>query len=71
MENKIEFVLEGKELEKAEKWIKKQKKKYGDNVGTIGDRFSYRFIPTGLGCIVCVCDALTGKEKSVSDTSNW
>ena len=70
-EKSLTFTLSGKEYEKAQKWIKKQKKKHGTKIGTIGDRFSYRFTPTGIGIGVTVIDALSGEEENVTDYSTW
>ena len=71
MSDRIEFVLEGKELKDAEKWIKKQKKKYPIELTTVGERFSYSFMPSGLGVFVSVHDAYTGKKKNVTDVNAW
>lgn len=70
-EQKMNFTLEGKELEKAKKWIKKQKKIHGENIGTIGDRFSYIFTPTGIGVGITILDGLTQEKKDVTNYDNW
>ncbi len=69
--NQLVFTISGEEFEKAQKWIKKQKKKYGDNCGTIGERFSYKFVPTGLGCIKTIKDNLTGKKLDLTTYDNF
>ena len=51
--------------------MKKQKKKLGPEEGTIGDRFSYKFTPTGLGVIVSVIDALADESKILTNFDNW
>ena len=71
MSKELTFTIEGKELKKAKKWIKKQKEKHGDRVGTIGDRFSYVFTQTGLGVIISVQDSLTGEKKVLTNFSTW
>jgi hypothetical protein len=67
----IIFTLESKELKDAQKWIKSQMKKHGKNIGTIGDRFSYRFTPTSIGVGISVIDNLSKEEKNVTDYSCW
>ncbi len=71
MNNIKTFTLEGKELKRAQKWIKKQKKKNGDHMGAAGGRFSYVFNPTGIGTGVSVIDNLTGKTKDVTDYDSF
>ena len=70
-EKKLTFTVEADELKVAKKWIKKQKEKHGSEVGTVGDRFSYKFTPTGLGVIVSIVDALTGESKLLTNFDNW
>ena len=43
-DNSLTFTITSEELKKAKNWMSKQKKKYGSEVGTFGDRFSYEFI---------------------------
>lgn len=71
MNDKKIFILENEELERANKWIEKQKKEQGRKVGSMGDRFSYIFSPTGLGTIIIVKDHLTGEEEDVTDYDSW
>ncbi len=68
---KISFELSEEESEKSRKWIKKQKKKHGENTGTMGDRFSYIFTPTGLGDIVYILDGMTGEKELLTDFNNF
>lgn len=70
-EKKLTFTVEADELKVAKKWIKEQMKKHGDSIGTAGDRFSYKFTPTGLGDIVSIVDALTGESKLLTNFDNW
>ena len=70
-EKTLTFTVDAKELKKAEEWMKKQKEKHGSIVGTIGDRFSYEFIPTGLGVMVYCNDGLSNESECLSDIANW
>ena len=70
-EKTLTFTVDADELKKAEEWMKKQKEKHGSEIGTIGDRFSYKFTPTGLGVIISVVDALTKKSKVITNFDNW
>lgn len=67
----LTFTIDEEEYKIAKKWMKKQKKKHGSEIGTIGDRFSYKFTPTGLGVIISVVDALTKKSKVITNFNNW
>ncbi len=71
MSDKKVFTLEGKELEQANQWIEAQKEKHGKKVGSLGDRFSYTFAPTGLGTVIIVKDHFTGEEEDVTDYDLW
>ena len=72
MENKkLEFTIDSESLKKAKSWIKKQKEKHGSNVGAIGDRFSYEFIPTGLGDIIYCNDLLSNERICISNLNDW
>lgn len=71
MTKKLIFTVEEKELERADKWIKQQQEKHGNKVGSIGDRFSYLFSPTGLGVLVSVLDRLTGETEDITDMDLW
>lgn len=63
--NRMNFVLEGKELESASEFIAK----HNDEVytGAIGDRFSYTFTPTSLGTMVSIRDAISKDSQSITD----
>lgn len=39
--------------------------------GATGGGLSYTFIPTSLGTIITVKEAITGKELNVSDACDW
>ena len=69
MKDNIVFELTYEESKKARDWIKKHKMECNLRAGTIGDRFSYSFTPTGLGVLSsvhCACGAsenLTDYDK--------
>jgi hypothetical protein len=63
----LTFTITTEELKKAKNWISKQKKKYGSEVGTIGDRFSYEFIPTSIGTAIFCNDGLTKESECISE----
>lgn len=67
----LTFAIDKKEYKIAKKWMKKQKEKLGPEVATIGDRFSYKFTPTGLGVIVSVIDSLANESKILTNFDNW
>jgi len=66
----MEFKLEDKELEDAEKFIKSQKKK-DNNIPTAGERWTYLFTPSGLGTSVRIQDELLGDIKDITDWDCW
>lgn len=70
-EEKITFELDVEEVKRAKTWIAAQKQKHGSNTGTMGDRFGYQFIPTGLGVIKYCLDLGTGEKECLSDLTNW
>lgn len=39
--------------------------------GAAGGGLTYSFIPTGLGTIITVTEAITGKTLNVSDAADW
>jgi hypothetical protein len=39
--------------------------------GATGGGFSYTFLPTSLGTIITVKEAITGKELNVTDALGW
>lgn len=67
--NRINFYLDGKELEKAREFIDKHNdNKYG---GAIGGRFTYSFTPNSIGQSVSMKDSISGDELNVTDYSMW
>lgn len=63
------FRITTEQKDKANKWAKEHRCKTKD-VGAIGGRIGYVFIPTGIGEIVmarCAC----GKEINLTDFSDW
>ena len=66
----LSFSVSEKEQKAINKFIKKQMKKH-KKVGTIGDRFSYAFTPTGIGTGVSVIDGWDGSRKDCTDYDNW
>ena len=59
------------ENERKEYDLFSQEHKYCGCMGTIGGKISIIFTPTGLGdCITVKCNAC-GKEKEITDVSNW
>jgi hypothetical protein len=60
------FSMSEKENEKSKKWIEKHSRKCKLEYPLI----TYKFTPTGIGDVIiiqCQC----GKEKDVTDVSNW
>jgi hypothetical protein len=66
----MEFKLEDKELEDAEKFIKSQRKK-DNSMPTAGERWTYLFTPSGLGTVVYIKDELLGDTKNVTNWDWW
>lgn len=59
------------ENERKEYDLFRQEHKHCGCIGTIGGKISIIFTPTGLGdCITVKCNAC-GKEKEITDVSNW
>ena len=56
------FPITKEEHEKINAWIDKQMKKHPGNGGAIGGRFSYEFVPTGIGTSGTVIDGFTGDK---------
>lgn len=59
-------------INKFNKWNKEHIKtcKYYQDSGTIGERLTYEFTPTGIGTIIkikCAC----GEEIDLTDYENW
>ena len=64
----MKFNLEEKQLKAIEKWKKSLPE---SPTGAIGGRFEYSFVPTNLGLVVKVKDAITKSEIDVSDYESW
>ena len=66
--DKIIFELSYDESKKAREWIENHKLECSLSEGTIGDRFSYSFTPTGIGVlssVKCAC----GESFIITDMS--
>ena len=66
----MNFILEGKELKAAKKFIKKQSKK-DNRMPTAGERWTYSFTPTGLGTAVTITDGVLNETKNITDFDCW
>jgi uncharacterized protein (UPF0218 family) len=64
------FELDKTQIEKFEKWKKKQLKK-NQSIFTIGERWSFVFTPSGLGLIINVKDNKTNDEIELTDWDNF
>ena len=64
------FVLDNFHIEKIEKWMAEQIEK-DDTQPTIGERWQYMFIPTGLGTLIELKDLITGDILEVEGTEYW
>lgn len=65
-----EYRLTWKELEKAQRFTARHRRRHGKERAAIGGRFSYSFTPTGLGVIAtvhCACH----KKITLTDFSEW
>jgi hypothetical protein len=63
----MKFKIDDAEEKAIEQWQKKQMKK--DPIRfTLGERWEYRFLPTGLGIIVSILDGATGDILEVRGT---
>lgn len=67
----MKFELDIEQEIRAKDWFAHQKQVHGDGVGTIGDRWSYKFTPTELGVIVTLIDNLSKEELCLTDFDNW
>jgi len=65
------FEVTDKEHEAAKAWMKEQKELRGADVGTIGDRWSWRFTPTAIGTAVEIIDNATSESCNLTDFSEW
>ena len=65
------FGLSRYEIEVFEEWEEKQRKKNNSNHSTVGGRFSFTFIPTGIGTIVEAFDHELNEKKVLTNFDNW
>lgn len=56
------FPISEEEDKNIKEWIKNQQKKNPGIGGAAGGRFTYKFIPTGLGTSGTIIDSFTGDE---------
>ena len=73
MENKkLTFEISGVELERIEEFKKKHRETCTKRQNlTLGEYWTYSFIPTGLGtCVEIKCN-LCGETKDVTDIDCW
>ena len=70
----LKFDVSPEETKAYRDWKKKHDKtcKFADPMkgGAIGGRLTYKFTPTGLGCLFsvkCAC----GAEEDFTDVDNW
>lgn len=54
------FPISEEEEKKIKEWTRKQMEKNPSNGGAIGGRFTYEFVPTGIGISGTIRDSLTG-----------
>ena len=56
------FPITEEEHKKIKEWIDKQMKKHPGSGGAIGGRFTYEFLPTGVGTAGTIIDSFTGDK---------
>ena len=56
------FPISEEEDKNIKEWIKNQQEKNPGIGGAVGGRFTYKFIPTGLGTVGTIIDGFTGDE---------
>lgn len=61
------FPISESENNKINEWINKISKEYPGNEGAIGGRFTYEFIPTGVGTYGKIIDSISGKSFSFQE----
>ena len=61
------FAISENENNKINEWIDKISKEYPGNEGAIGGRFTYEFIPTGVGTYGKIIDSISGKSFSFQE----
>lgn len=62
----MKFKLNKDELRDAN-MFKANQMKISDEIGTIGDRFSYVFTPTSIGMIAYIIDNKTGEQRTLTN----
>lgn len=68
----IVFKIQDKELETAEAFIKKHRSSCGSKHNlTLGEYFTYTFMPTGIGTAKTIKCNLCGEEKNITDYDCW
>ena len=66
----MKFETDAEEDQLIENWQKQQMIKDPTQF-TAGERWEYRFIPTGLGTLISVRDGCTDDLLKVRGTENW
>jgi len=66
----MKFETDAEEDQLIENWQKQQMIKDPTQF-TAGERWEYRFIPTGLGTLISVRDGCTDDMLKVRGTENW
>lgn len=56
------FPISEEEHKKINEWIDEQMKKHPGIGGAIGGRFTYEFLPTGIGTAGTIIDGFTGEK---------
>jgi len=64
------FELNDDHVKKIQKWMKIQIEK-DTSQPTLGERWEYTFLPTGLGTLISLKDFATGEVLEVEGTENW
>ena len=61
------FPISEEEEKRIKEWTRKQMEKNPSNGGAIGGRFTYQFVPTGIGISGTIKDSLTGDSFNFLD----
>ena len=61
------FPISEEESKKIKEWMDKQMEKNPSTGGAIGGRFSYKFIPTGVGTVGTIIDGFTEDRFNFQD----
>ena len=68
----LTFKITGTELDKINEFKKKHKESCVRKQNlTLGEYWTYSFIPTGLGNVVSIKCNLCGEQEDVTDVDNW